>query len=390
MIKSIKDLDIAGKRTFIRVDFNVPLSDKGEVKDDTRIRAVIPTLTHAIERGARVILASHLGRPKGKRNPSMSLMPVAEALRNILNRDIIFAEDCVGDGVKKLSMDLKNGDVLLLENLRFHKAEEENDESFAKGLAELCDVYVNDAFGTAHRAHASTEGMARFKQEVGAGFLMMKEIEALSKLLRSPEKPFVVVLGGAKVSDKIGVILNLLDKADTLLIGGGMVFPFLKFKGIEVGKSFVEEGTRADAQKALEKAQLKKKNFKLACDFVVADDIKAGAGEVVSKIPENKMGVDIGPKTIEEFKKEIATAKTIFWNGPMGVFENPAFANGTMEIARAIAGSGAYTVVGGGDSVSALNQSGVADKISHVSTGGGASLEFLEGKTLPGIAVLDR
>lgn len=390
MIRSIKDLDIAGKRAFIRVDFNVPLSDKCEVKDDTRIRAAIPTLNYAIEKGAKLILASHLGRPKGKRNPSMSLMPVAEALRNILNRDIIFAEDCVGDGVKKLSMDLKNGDVLLLENLRFHKAEEENDESFAKGLAELCDVYINDAFGTAHRAHASTEGMARFKEEVGAGLLMRKEIDALSKLLQSPEKPFIVVLGGAKVSDKIGVILNLLDKADSLLIGGGMVFPFLKYKGIEVGKSLVEEGTRADAQKALEKARIKKKNFKLASDFVVADNVKESSGEVVEKIPADKMGVDIGPKTIEEFKREIAGAKTIFWNGPMGVFENPAFSIGTMEIARAIAESGAYTVVGGGDSVSALNKSGVASKISHVSTGGGASLEFLEGKTLPGIAVLDR
>jgi len=391
MIKSIDNLEISGNRTFIRVDFNVPLDKKGGVGDDTRIKASLPTVRYALDKKARVILASHLGRPKGKRVPEMSLMPVAEALRNLIEHDVIFADDCVGDGVKKLAANLKDGEILLLENLRFHKAEEENDPAFSKSLADLCEVYVNDAFGTAHRAHASTEGMAKLKSEVGAGFLMMKEVEALSRLLKSPERPFVVVLGGAKVSDKIGIIRNLLDKADVLLIGGGMAFPFLKLKGIEVGKSLVEEGTRADAQKVLEKAQRKNTPFILPTDCLMAVDPKSEKGNPAKVIPADMMGLDIGPSTVEEFSKEIAKAKTIFWNGPMGVFENPAFSAGTFAIAKAIAAnSAAFSVVGGGDSVAALNKSGCADKISHVSTGGGASLEFLEGQPLPGIAALDR
>lgn len=391
MIKSIENLEISGKRTFIRVDFNVPLDKSGAVSDNTRIVASLPTIKHALSRNARLILASHLGRPKGKRVPEMSLMPVAEALRNLVERDVIFADDCIGDGVKKIAADLKDGELLLLENLRYHKAEEENDPAFSKSLADICDVYVNDAFGTAHRAHASTEGMAKLKDEVGAGFLIMKEVEALSKLLKSPERPFVVVLGGAKVSDKIGMIKNLLDKADAILIGGGMAFPFLKLKGLEVGKSMVEEGTRADAQKVLEKAGRRSARFMLPTDHVVAEGIKAEKGVHAKIVPAEMMGLDIGPHTIETYVKEIAGAKTIFWNGPMGVFENPAFSAGTFTIAKAIAAnSRAFSVVGGGDSVAALNESGCAQKISHVSTGGGASLEFMEGQTLPGIAALDR
>jgi len=389
MIKSVRDIELGGRRCFVRVDFNVPLKN-GNVADDTRIKEALPTIRHAISSDAKVILASHLGRPKGKKAPEFSLLPVAERLRELIDRDVTLPEDCVGDGVRKIVADMKKGDVILLENLRFHKEEEENNPDFSRQLADLCDVYVNDAFGTAHRAHASTEGMARLVKEVAAGFLMLKEIQALGKLLTNPARPMVVILGGAKVSDKINVVLNLMDKADKLLIGGGMAFAFLKLRNVEIGKSIQEEGTRASAQKALDKADRKKLPFVLPVDFVTASSVDAGAGVVVDKIPPDMMGLDIGPKTVEEFRKHIAGAKTIFWNGPMGVFEKAPFAGGTKAVAMALADSGAFTVIGGGDSVAAVNEAGVAGRISHLSTGGGASLEFLEGKPLPGIAILDR
>lgn len=389
MIRSVLDVEVSGKKCFIRVDFNVPLKD-GQVRDDTRIRESLPTIKHCIDSGGKIILASHLGRPKGKKNPEFSLMPIAEKLREMIDRDVIFPDDCVGDGVRKIVGDMKKGDVVLLENLRFHDEEEKNDPDFSKQLAELCDVYINDAFGTAHRAHASTEGLPRLLTDAAAGFLMLKEIEVLGKILAAPERPMVVILGGAKVGDKIGVVMNLMDKADSMLIGGGMAFAFLKLRGVEIGKSFVEEGTRASAQKALEKADRKKIPFALPVDFVVGSNVESTAGAQVNTIPADMMGLDIGPKTIDEFKNVILGAKTIFWNGPMGVFENEAFAAGTDEIAKAVAESGAFTIIGGGDSVAAANKAGVADKISHISTGGGASLEFLEGRKLPGIAVLDR
>jgi phosphoglycerate kinase len=395
----IQDLNLDGQRVFIRVDFNVPLTDDGRVSDDTRIRETLPTIEYALRKGARVILASHLGRPKGKPNAKMSLKPVAERLRMLLDGqlggscNVGFAPDCIGLAAEELSQKLEKGQTLLLENLRFHAEEEANDENFSRQLAALADLYVNDAFGSAHRAHASTAGITKFVEKAAAGLLMQKELEYLGKATSDPAKPFVAILGGAKVSDKIDVIRNLMNKVDALLIGGAMAYTFLKAQGKAVGKSLVEEDKIALAKELLTEAQNKKVRLLLPLDHVIADKID-GTGNIQTVttnqgIPEGQMGLDIGPDTVAAFSKEIAGAKTIVWNGPMGVFETPAFAKGTMKIAQAVAAnSGAVSIVGGGDSVAAVHQSGVADKISHISTGGGASLEFLEGKKLPGVEAL--
>ena len=389
-IHTIDEIELKGKRVFIRVDFNVPLNEKSEITDDTRIVLSLPTIRFASEAGGKVILASHLGRPKGKKDPKFSLAPVAGRLSQLLSKGVTLAPDCIGEEVQKKIEVMKEGNVLLLENLRFHSAEEKNDETFSKELASLCDIYINDAFGAAHRAHASTEGMTRYIKTVAAGFLMMKEVESLEKALLNPQKPYVAILGGAKVSDKIGVIENLLDKVTTLLVGGGMAYTFLKAKGFEVGKSLVEEDQVGFSLDLLERAR-GKKEFLLPLDHIAAERIDIQAKrQVVSndKIPSGWACLDIGPETVKLFSEKIHTAKTIFWNGPMGVFEMGPFSQGTFDIAKAIANSSAFSIVGGGDSVAAVNQAGVAEKISHISTGGGASLEFLEGKKLPGIEAL--
>jgi phosphoglycerate kinase len=396
---SIQDLKLEGQRVFMRVDFNVPLSPEGHVTDDTRIRETLPTIEYALRKGAQLILASHLGRPKGKPNPKMSLKPAAEKLRMLLDErmgrsvNVGFSPDCIGMAAEEMASKLGSGHTLLLENLRFHAEEEANDEAFSKALAALADVYVNDAFGSAHRAHASTVGITKFVSKSAAGLLMQKELEYLGKATTNPEKPFVAIIGGAKVSDKIDVIRNLLGKVDALLIGGAMAYTFLKAQGKKVGKSLVEEDKVALAKELIGEAQIKKVRLHLPLDHVIADKIDAAAQhQTVSTdagIPDGQMGLDIGPETIAAFGNEIAAARTIVWNGPMGVFEVTPFAKGTMRIAEMVAANQqATSIVGGGDSVAAVHQSGVAAKISHISTGGGASLEFLEGKKLPGVEAL--
>jgi phosphoglycerate kinase len=382
---SIKDLDLAGKRVFIRVDFNVPLANAGqEITSDKRIRASLPTIQYALEHGAAVILASHLGRPKGRPNPEMSMKPVAKRLTELLGKPVTLAPDCVGPDVEALLP--APGGVLLLENLRFHAEEEGNDSAFSEKLAKLCDVYVNDAFGTAHRAHASTVGMIAFVKQAAAGLLMDKELEYLTKVTQHPDRPCVAILGGAKVSDKIEVIENLAKVVDQVLIGGAMAYTFLKSEGHATGKSMVEDD-KLDLAKSL-LAQFGTK-LVLPVDHVVAAEFKEGAeNENVVDIPADKMALDIGSKTVELYERIIHGAKTIIWNGPMGVFEKPPFDRGTMALALAVAESGAVSVVGGGDSEKAIKTAGLTNKISHVSTGGGASLEFLSGQVLPGVAAL--
>jgi phosphoglycerate kinase len=390
---SIRDLDMAGKRVFIRVDFNVPL-DGSNVGDDTRIRETVPTLKLAIERGARLVLASHLGRPKGKVNPKYSLAPVAARLKDLLGRPVEFAADCVGADAEAKSAALGNGGVLLLENVRFHSEEEANDDGFSKQLAALCDqLFVCDAFGSAHRAHASVVGITKFVRQSAAGLLMEKELAYLGKALSNPERPFVAVLGGAKVSDKIEVVQNLMKLADAMLIGGAMAYTFLKSQGLPVGKSLVENDKVDLARNLLEEA--KQRNFRLLLpvDHVLAEspDSTATTTSDIASTPDDWMGLDVGPKTIALFGGEISKARTIVWNGPLGMFERPAFSQGTLAIARAVAaatGAGAMSIIGGGDSVAAAEQSGVAKQISHISTGGGASLEFLAGEKLPGVEAL--
>jgi len=391
---TIKDLDLRGKRVFVRVDFNVPLKD-GMVTDDTRIRETLPTLKLAIDKGGRLVLASHLGRPKGGPDPKYSLKPAAKKLEELLGKPVEFASDCVGPEAEAKSKALEDGDVLVVENVRFHPQEEKNDEAFSKQLAALCDgLFVSDAFGSAHRAHASVVGITKFVKQSAAGLLMEKEIAYIGKAISNPTRPFVAILGGAKVSEKIEVVENLMKMADAMLIGGGMAYTFLKAQGKFIGKSLVEEDKLELAKKIL--AETKQKNFKflLPVDQVIAAEFKADAPSRIvdaGATPADQMGLDIGPKTVEAFKAEIARAKTIVWNGPMGVFEMPAFAKGTLEIAKAVAAAttaGATSIIGGGDSVAAVNQSGVAQQISHISTGGGASLEYLGGRKLPGVEAL--
>ena len=382
---SIRDLDLKGKRIFIRVDFNVPLASGGqEITSDKRIKASLPTIQYALDHGAGLVLASHLGRPKGKPNPELSLKPVARRLEQLLGRPVKMAPDCIGPEAE--AMRPAPGDLLLLENLRFHAEEEKNDPAFAKKLAAMAELYVNDAFGTAHRAHASTVGIIAFMPKAAAGLLMEKELQYLTMVTTNPARPAIAILGGAKVSDKIEVISNLAKIVDRIPIGGAMAYTFLKSQGQPTGKSLVEDDKVELARRLLASIGGK---IMLPVDHVVVSELKEGGPfEIVDSVPPGKMGVDIGPKTINEFAKMVAGAKTIIWNGPMGVFEKPPFDKGTVAIAKAVAESGAVSVVGGGDSEKAVKSAGVADKISHISTGGGASLEFLAGITLPGVAAL--
>jgi len=391
-IKSISELDIAGRRVFIRVDFNVPLTPAGGVAEDTRIRESLPTIRYAVEQGARVVLASHLGRPKGKPDPKCTMLPVGERLAELLGTEVVLTDEPVGDGARKVVGDLKAGKIALLENLRFSPAEESNDDAFAKALASYADVYVNDAFGTAHRAHASTAGIAKHVAAKGMGLLMEREVKFLTKLIGDVERPFVAIIGGAKVSDKIGVLENLLGRVNQLLIGGAMANTFLKAKGGRLGRSLVEEDKLPMARAFLKMAEAAGVDVLLPRDAVAAPGIKSESGRTVpaSDIPDDLAALDIGPETSRGFSDAISRAKTIFWNGPMGLFEKAPFSKGTFGVAEAMANSGAFTVVGGGDSAAAVNAAGgdIAKKMGHISTGGGASLELIEGKKLPGIEVL--
>lgn len=384
--KTIEDIDVQGRRVLVRVDFNVPIKD-GVVGDDTRIRAAMPTLEFLLGKGAALILCSHLGRPKGGPEPKYSLRPVSEYLGKLMGKKVAFAEDCIGPAAESAAKAMKPGEVLVLENTRFHPEEEKNDEGMARQMAALAEVYVNDAFGSAHRAHASTEGVARFLPAV-AGFLMEKEIRYLGQAVAQPKPPFVAILGGAKISDKIGVIRNLLQKADQILIGGGMANTFFKAQGYPVGDSLVEDDALETAR---ELVKLGRSKLRLPVDVVIADQFDAGAQSKVipmGPVPDGWRILDIGPETMKAYQKVIGSAGTVVWNGPMGVFEFPAFARGTFEVAKAVAASGAISIIGGGESVAAIQQSGLADKITHISTGGGASLEMLEGLVLPGLAAL--
>lgn len=391
--KTLVDINVEGKKVLVRCDFNVPLDENGNITDDIRIKGALPTIEYLLENGAAVILMSHLGRPKGEANPKYSLKPVANRLQELLNKEVLFADDdeVVGEKTKALAENLKAGEVMLLQNLRFRKEEEKNEDSFSKELASLGEIFVNDAFGTAHRAHSSTAGIAKYLPSA-MGHLIEKEIRIMGNALESPERPFVAILGGAKVSDKIGVIENLIEKVDSLLIGGGMAYTFLKAQGYEIGSSLLEEDKLQLALDLMKKAKEKNVDLLLSVDVVVAKEFKADAEHKTvpyDQIPSDYMGLDIGEKTIALFSEKIKNAKTVIWNGPMGVFEMPAFAIGTKEIARAMATSDAMTIIGGGDSAAAAVQLGFADKIAHISTGGGASLEFLEGKILPGIDALE-
>jgi phosphoglycerate kinase len=391
--KSIEEIGIEGKRLFLRVDFNVPLDKKGAVTDDTRIRAVLPTLNYALSKKAKVILASHLGRPKGQPDPQYSLAPVARRLSELLKKDVKLAPDCVGPEVEKMTAELKPGDILLLENLRFHKGEEKNDPAFAQSLARLAEVYVNDAFAVSHRAHASVEGMTKSFKEKAAGFLMKQELHYLGQVMENPTRPLVAVIGGAKVSGKLEVLQNLTPRVDKLIIGGGMAFTFLKSRGMEVGKSLVEDDLLKTAREILEAADKKGVQVFLPVDCVAADKMEASAQTKVvpvEKIPPAWMGLDIGPATIARFGEALQNAKTVLWNGPMGVFEMEPFSRGTMEMVRQIVKSGAVSVIGGGDTDLAVHKSGEAERISYISTAGGAFLELLEGKKLPGVEALKK
>jgi phosphoglycerate kinase len=389
--KTIEKVDIKGKRVFIRADFNVPIDENGNITDDTRIRSTLPTINYALDAGAKVILASHLGRPKGKPDTKYSLAPVAIRLNRLLNTDVKFAKDCIGPDVEHTVQGMRPGDVLLLENLRFHTEEEKNDEGFSRALAAFTDVYVNDAFGTAHRAHASTYGITKYVKIAVAGFLMKKEIEYLQKTVANPVRPFVAILGGAKVSGKIGVIENLKDKADKIIVGGAMAFTFSKARGQEVGNSLVEPEMFEVAQRTRKSLRASNVKFYLPVDFVVAQNMEDGAQTKIvtsQEIPKGWVGLDIGPATTRLFTEAIQDAKTIIWNGPMGMFEKDAYSRGTFAIARAVADAYATTIVGGGDTDVAVHKAGVSDSITFISTGGGASLELLEGKELPGLAAL--
>jgi phosphoglycerate kinase len=384
--KTVRDIDVRGKRVLVRVDFNVPMQD-GQITDDRRIRASLPTIQYLLEQGATVVLMSHFGRPKGKRDPQYSLRPVAERLSQLLGREVLFLDDCVGEQVEAQVRNAPQGSVILLENLRFHPEEEANDPAFAQALARLGEVYVNDAFGSAHRAHASTEGVAHYLPAV-AGFLMEKELRYLGQALANPEHPFVAILGGAKVHDKIGVIRNLLPKVDRLLIGGGMAFTFLKAQGYEIGRSLLDAESIEFARQTLAEAGDK---ILLPTDVVVADALAPGVATQtvpVSAIPADKMGLDIGAETAQRFAEVVRTAKTVVWNGPLGAFETPPFEQGTRVVMEALANSGAVSILGGGDTAACAEQLGFAERMTHISTGGGASLEFLEGRTLPGVAAL--
>ncbi|MGB8953538.1 MAG: phosphoglycerate kinase [Candidatus Aminicenantales bacterium] len=388
---TVEDLDVRGKTVFIRVDFNVPMDENGAIRDDTRIRASLPTIQYLLKQGARIVLASHLGRPKGKVNPKYSLKPVAQRLSELISREVIFAADSIGDETSRLKRELKEGQVLLLENVRFHAEEEANDIGYSQKLAEGIDIFINDAFGSSHRAHSSVVGIAQFVPKSAAGYLLKKEVDYLSKALHAPAKPYSAILGGAKVSDKIPVLENLLNKADDILIGGAMAYTFFKAQGYEVGRSLVEKDKMGMALDVLQKARERKVNFCLPEDHVLAASAASGpAARIVDSFPfpPEFMAVDIGPKTIAKYSEIIAQARTIFWNGPLGVFEVEEFAHGTMKIALAVANAKAVSIVGGGDSIAAVYKAGVSGQMTHISTGGGASLEFLANETLPGLEAL--